>query len=1135
MILLVLTLMAAPWAGAATSDADGSRAEVTAASLAAQRADIEQAPGLDEEQKNKAITNLDEAAARLGEAQRLGEQLNALQARLKEKPVAGSKILPDTAALELDLANIEPWTNTQLEVVLNERQRQLEQMRDTLTARERQLNDYLALTRNGGGELAALQQQLSDLRKSLANTDAPVEGALVARSERSRRIANARVLEARVSLRSLQQDNLNPLIELARRDRDAAQASLKTFEQHVTAYRDYYQQRRRSEAEAVMREAKDALSDAPSAIRSLQSEISDLAAEQARVIAAESRFENEAARIARLLEQVKQDQERVEQIVELGGSTAQVSALLQKRRALVPSTKSLNLEAIRYQQLLSDAGLRQLELDERLRDSVDAESRIEALIEKSTIDVDTAERDRLRSAATEAWTRYRETVLELWKDYTRYLGQLSKLEADTRNLAHEARAYRSAIDDRLLWLPSTELRPEDQPRLLVAGLNWLVSPDHLEALLRDGMALFSQLLAPTLFWLIGAVVLFGLRRPALRGLRQSAESTYKVRTDNFRATLAAAGHTAALILPGPWLLVGAGLLLGALHQAQNATLIFAAGLQGAGHALLFLSSLRQLCRPQGLAVAHLGWSPQLCTQLGRQAAWLRPFATPLGFLVVAGAVAVPSEFVRLASRVQGVEPGLLAVARVAMIAQMLLLAIAVHRIWRKNGAVVSAFAGNPERAGWASYHPVWFGPSLLIPLGLAVAAAVGYFYTAAFLTSIAAETLWFLLMLVLLRDLLLRSLYVAQRRLRFEEALRYREESLRNAATTEPRADSEQPPLEEEKINYGQLGEQVRRLVQMGYTITLLVGLWWIWADVVPAFNFLNRIELPITSSKLIDGISQDVPLTLGDMVAGLLLGGLALFAARNIPALLELTLLQRLPMSRASRYAFTTLTQYLVAMLGLVITFKALGLQWSSIQWLVAALSVGLGFGLQEIVANFISGIILLFEQPIRVGDVVTVDGTTGTVSRIRIRATTIVNWERQELVIPNKSFITGQLINWTLSDTVNRVFVTVGVSYDTDTREAMRLMSEVVADHPKILGDPAPRITFEGFGDNALTLNMRAYLSELDSRLQTITELHQSILDKFRAAGIEIAFPQRDVHIEAKQPIELLLRRASQQADAR
>ena len=157
--------------------------------------------------------------------------------------------------------------------------------------------------------------------------------------------------------------------------------------------------------------------------------------------------------------------------------------------------------------------------------------------------------------------------------------------------------------------------------------------------------------------------------------------------------------------------------------------------------------------------------------------------------------------------------------------------------------------------------------------------------------------------------------------------------------------------------------------------------------------------------------------------------------------------------------------------------------------------------------------------------------EDTTGTVSRIRIRATTIVNWERQELVIPNKSFITGRLINWTLSDTVNRIVITVGVAYDSDTEKAMQLMRDAAAAHPKVLADPAPRITFEGFGDNALTLVMRAYLNEIDARLPTITEMHQTILEKFRAAGISIAFPQRDLHLDSSRPIELVLRRDAQQ----
>ncbi len=1129
VVAAVLVLVALGAASLAVSAKDSKANASLAAALSEQRTQLDQAKGLSDEQRKLALQRIDEAAARLEEAARIDAQVKSLRDRIERGPglLSRGKQAAEVAGQALDARTIEAWSEQKLETELSESQRKLDELRRLLAEKDRELNQYLAQTRNGGAELADLQQQLSDLKTAAGSASGSGSGDLASAIEQNLRAAREQALQAREQQLSLQRSNLSLLIDLARMERETAAARVDAFEQRVSSLRASLQKRRQSLAEANRLKAEEQLNDAPAAIRSLQAEISAFAAEQARLVRAETEFQRENERVVRLTEQVKQDYGRIQRIVELGGSTVQVSSLLQKRRALAPSVKTLNQKVLSYQQMLSDAGLRQLQLDEQLRDSEDAESRIEKTISAPGSGQSAAEQEAVRTAARAAWVSYRDTVLALWKAYTRYLGTLSKLDADTRALALEARAYRAFIDDRLLWLPSTESAPLDQPLLLLAGLEWLVRPAHLELLARDGLLLINARAPLVGMWLLGGFLLLGLHRRALRGLKNAAAATRKIRSDSFLRTFAALGHTLVLILTWPWFLVGAGLLLGSLSAAATYTLVLAAGLQGAGHTFLFLNTLRQLCRADGVARAHLHWNPVLADQLGWQARWLLTLAPALGFLMAAGAVGVPSEFVQLAGIVQDAEPGMLSLARVALIAQMLLLAIALHRIWRREGAVMQAFEASPERAAWVNYHLVWFALALLVPLGLALAAASGYFYTAAFLTAIWGSTLWLLLTLVILKDLLLRGLYLAQRRQRFAEAVQYREEARQDAALKEDDADADMPPVEDQKLDYHLLGEQARRLVQMGYTISLLAGLWLIWVDVVPAFGFLNQVELPISTTKLIDGVSREVPLTLGDMVAGLVLGGLALFAARNVPALLELTLLQRLPINRASRYAVTTLTQYLVAMIGVVITFKALGLQWSSIQWLVAALSVGLGFGLQEIVANFVSGIILLFEQPIRVGDVVTVDGTTGTVSRIRIRATTIVNWERQELVIPNKTFITGQLINWTLSDEVNRVFITVGVSYDADTRKAMELIAEAAKEHPQILDDPPPRITFEGFGDNALTLNLRGFLGEVGSRLQTITELHQAILDKFRAAGIEIAFPQLDVHFDTSQPIELLLRR--------
>jgi potassium efflux system protein len=197
------------------------------------------------------------------------------------------------------------------------------------------------------------------------------------------------------------------------------------------------------------------------------------------------------------------------------------------------------------------------------------------------------------------------------------------------------------------------------------------------------------------------------------------------------------------------------------------------------------------------------------------------------------------------------------------------------------------------------------------------------------------------------------------------------------------------------------------------------------------------------------------------------------------------------------------------------------LGGSWSQIQWAVAALSVGIGFGLQEIVANFISGLIILFEQPIRVGDVVTVGEVSGTVTKIRMRATTIRDWDRRELLVPNKEFITSRLLNWSLSDAVTRCSVKVGVAYGTDMKKALGIVHQVCREHPLILNEPEPLITFDEFGDNSLLITVRFYLGDLDNRLSTASAVRLAINDYFNEKGIVVAFPQRDVHLDASEPV--------------
>lgn len=1089
------------------------------------RSSVKGSATLSEDQKTQAGARLDEVVGMVRDIDEAQKTLASMRQTLDQAPAR----LEELSRLEAQIPgrmtaeSLVGEPTRQIEARLIQQRADVAALQEQLDAHEQRLNRLQSQSRSDASDLTALQKRLSELEQTEAEPSAQDPVAAVDALWRSARAALTR---ARIAIIRLRQGNIELFVELARRERDVAAEQLDAAAQNQSQLLDVVQARRQQEAEAVISTAQQGTAMS-AGLRAIQANSAALAHEQARLLAKETELQRRLEQVNRTSERLNRDYDRIQQIVELGGSSSQVSALLQKRRNITPSSERLGRETLKLQQELSDAGLRQLELDEQLQELVDLDSTVAYL--KATYDLG-ADADQLQGLR-ELATFYRQAVLELWQGYTRYLTVLSQLEANTRSLTLEARRYQGFINDRLLWVPSTELVPLSKPGLLIDGLKWFVDQQNLKALVKDVLRIPRTLTGPALLWVLGILVFWFLRRRALSALARRAEQTQKIRTDRFGATVVALLSTLVLAIWVPWILAGAGVLLGRLPNSANSSLLYAAGLQAAGQVVLFLGTFRHLCRTNGLAPVHLQWHPRLCDALRRQAVWLMPIALPLGFFVSAGSATVPSEFIQLATAVRVENAGVVSLGRFAFTLQMLALGVAIYRIWRRQGSVMTAFADSPNHSNWANYHILWFGPSLLIPVLLATFALLGYFYTSVFLMSVAAETLWFIVFVIIGKDLLFRSLYVTQRRLRFQEALRRRDELIAKRTAdiegVEPPEEKAVEAIEQEKIDYRELGDQVRSLVQFGFTITLLAGLWWIWRDIFPAFSFLDGIELPITTSKLIDGVTKDVPLTLGDMVTGLLLGGLALFAAMKVPAVLELTLLQRLPMSRASRYAVTTLLQYIVAVIGLVTTFNALGLEWSSIQWLVAALSVGLGFGLQEIVANFVSGVILLFEQPIRVGDIVTVDGTTGTVSKIRIRATTIVNYDRQELVIPNKNFITGQLVNWTLTDTINRALITVGVSYATDTREARELIRQAADEHPNVLKDPAPVITFEAFGDNALTLNLRAYLGDLEKRLLTITELHQSILDKFREADIEIAFPQRDVHLMTAEPLELKLTR--------
>jgi len=320
-------------------------------------------------------------------------------------------------------------------------------------------------------------------------------------------------------------------------------------------------------------------------------------------------------------------------------------------------------------------------------------------------------------------------------------------------------------------------------------------------------------------------------------------------------------------------------------------------------------------------------------------------------------------------------------------------------------------------------------------------------------------------------------------------------------------------------INFSSEGKQARRLIDALIGLGAVIGLLFIWGDIFPVLSALKQVHF-WSQTVTIGGKEIQEPISLYHLIVALILAGFLVVFTRTLPSILEIALLQRLPISAASRYAVITLTRYAIIFIGLIAFFSVLGGSWSKIQWLVAALGVGLGFGLQEIVANFICGIIVLFEQPIRVGDTVSIGEVSGKVSRIHMRATIITDWDNKEVIVPNKTFITGQIVNWTLTEPVTRLSIRVGIAYGSDTALAYRVILDTVKAHPVVMARPEPKVYFIGFAESALDFTAYFFVGKVADRLQVAHELYLAIERALREQGITIPFPQRDVHIRAAAP---------------
>lgn len=988
------------------------------------------------------------------------------------------------------------------------RLRELTAELEAVRTRKNNLNNEIALRANRRKELPQLiseaKKKLQDINESRVADDAAADPVMV---EALRKANNASRLLATQTLWTLEQElraydaeaPLLPLqLEVARQAENLLQQQVEVLNSalakqrasRIAGFRDKLKELSLPESEsfdeirfwlAMDPAAAPPNGSAPNGITWFE-----LAKKQDAVTSEIRGVQEELDRWKARQALVKGRIEPDSRIESAPGSNQWVVARLRKQRDELPNT---NLLAARLQQYESEMRLAE-SLQYDLSDTIDELRGRQASIASNTF----AEADRKPLEVC------LETLTAMKADADDYLNDLYLLADTKTQLISMADDYRSFIDKQLLWTPSvSRLQIADFGEAVTAG-RWLLDAANWRTVGRVLLQDFFKNPAWYVVFLLAFGSLLFNQGKLRKNLAENAKLARRNTCTDFGLSLRATAMTFLIAAPVPLVLVFLAWRLNVACESSLETGFprsLAVACLWTTSTFVSMELLRQVCRSSGLGISHFGWPSEPTLMLKRNLRWLIDFTIPLVVLVLLLDYQLDSQF----------EDSL---GRLAFIALMVLFSVFFSRVLAPSNGIFSGFL-EAHRGGWIDQLKfLWYPCIILLPLALATLSITGYFYTALHLTakfdSTACAAIFLLLAFCLTERWLLlnrRKLMMAQARQRLE-------------AAAKKSAEGELPlqPASESQLNLVDLNTQTKRLVTSGFVAMGLVILFLVWSDVIPAVQLLERFVLWQVPGDLPD---ETISITLANLVAVIPILVLTAIVTRNAPGLLEIALLQHLPLTSAARYAVTTLARYILVGLGIVLVSSTIGLRWANYQWLVAGLGVGLGFGLQEIFANFISGIILLFEQPIRVGDIVTIDGTTGTVAKIRMRATTITNWDRQELIVPNKQLITGTLINWTLSDSTNRILLNVGVAYGSDTERACEIIHQICSEHPEVLRDPAPLVTFEGFGDNTLNLVVRAYLSSLENRLATIHQLHGKIYRALREAEIEIAFPQRDLHLRS------------------
>ncbi len=686
--------------------------------------------------------------------------------------------------------------------------------------------------------------------------------------------------------------------------------------------------------------------------------------------------------------------------------------------------------------------------------------------------------------------------------------------------------FRNYILDKLFWTRTTSVYDsgdDTKPNDLERGRNalgWLFNPDKWSAIQADWMRSFRQKPFPWVVGLLLLVLMWTGRSRIDRQVKQLNDRVGKVQSDSVFVTVQALFLITIRRAGFPILLLLGAIQLGDAPTVTLFTRCFTSGLYVTASIWFLVALTVEMFRDGGVGRIHFHWGESACRALNRGNLVLL-FCFILFFFLG----------VMIQRGVQG-EGYQASLGRLLFCLAMLPLSGLFLRLFRE-GRPWQQEIRDRIRGSWLErYEKVLSRALLLIPPTLLVLTVAGYGYTPFVLSSNLFETALLFLALSTLHATLLRWINTGRKRLAYQKAEEERKAARLQAAQLAESAAGEDElkdiiptEPEEDAVDVEAVSEQTTLLIRSISGVLYFVFLWLIWGEVLQAFRVLDSVSLYTTQVGVgADGTPEIKTISLVNVLLSLLIFAATVVLARTVPAFMQIVNFKRFARDPGSRLAFGQIGRYIILAVGVGLTFSQVGIGWSKFSVVAAAMTLGLSWGLQDIFSNFVSGIILLLERPVRVGDIVTVSGVSGKIARIQIRATTITNWDRQELIVPNKAFLSEKVTNWSLSDEITRVVIQVGISYNNNPKQAQELLLKIAGENPLVRKDPGPSVLFSGFGADSLDFALRVFVG-LSDMTAVQNQLRMSIQEEFAKAGLEIPFAQRDVHLDTPGPLEVRL----------